>query len=69
MVIDIAKKMGLTTVAEGVETEAQFKLLCDMGCTEIQGYLVSRPIPKAQMCKMLEQQDSFANKGKVKLAS
>lgn len=69
MVIDIAKKMGLTTVAEGVETEAQFKLLCDMGCNDIQGYLVSRPIPKAQVCKMLGQQNLLANKGKVKLAS
>ena len=69
MVVDIAKKMDLTTVAEGVETEAQFKLLCDMGCNEIQGYLVSRPIPKAQMCKMLGQQDLLANTSKVKLAS
>ncbi len=67
MIIDIAKKLGFATVAEGVETEAQFKLLRNMGCNEIQGYLISRPIPKVQMCKMLEHQESSKNKGKIKL--
>jgi EAL domain-containing protein (putative c-di-GMP-specific phosphodiesterase class I) len=68
MVIDIAKKLGFTTVAEGVETEAQFKRLSTLKCNEIQGYLVSRPIPKAQMREMLVRQESDANKSKVWLA-
>jgi diguanylate cyclase (GGDEF)-like protein/PAS domain S-box-containing protein len=68
MVIDIAEKLGFTTVAEGVETEAQFNRLCDLRCNEIQGYLVSRPIPKKQIQEMLEQQESDANKSKVRLA-
>ena len=33
------------TVAEGVETEAQWKLLAGMGCDYAQGYLISRPVP------------------------
>jgi len=62
MIIDVAKKLGFTTVAEGVETEMQFKLLSNMGCNDIQGYLVSRPIPKVQMCEMLEHQQSGEKK-------
>ena len=67
MIISIAKKLGFTTVAEGVETEAQLKHLRNMGCNEIQGYLISRPIPKVPMCEMLEHQKSCGNKDKMKL--
>ena len=36
--------LGLTVVAEGVETEAQRRLLLDQGCHVAQGYLFSRPL-------------------------
>jgi len=40
--------LGLTTIAEGIETEQQATLAFDAGCTEMQGFLISRAIP-AQM--------------------
>ena len=36
--------MGLTVVAEGVETEIQKTLLTDQGCDKIQGYIFSKPM-------------------------
>ncbi len=42
---DIARGLGMTITAEGVETERQAELLRKTGCQELQGYLFSRPRP------------------------
>ena len=44
-VISIAEKFGMTAVAEGIETEEQMTALVAEGCSEIQGYLISKPMP------------------------
>ncbi len=44
-IVRLAQSLGLETVAEGVETEAQARHLRAMGCERIQGYLVARPAP------------------------
>ncbi|MCW6512363.1 putative bifunctional diguanylate cyclase/phosphodiesterase [Lichenifustis flavocetrariae] len=44
-VIFLGKSLGMEIVAEGVETSGQFDLLLDLGCTQAQGYLISRPMP------------------------
>lgn len=44
-IIALAHKLGLETVAEGVELEAQRQLLVEWGCGVLQGYLLGRPIP------------------------
>jgi EAL domain-containing protein (putative c-di-GMP-specific phosphodiesterase class I) len=41
--------MGLTVVAEGVETADQDELLREMGCPVVQGYLYGRPVPAADV--------------------
>ncbi len=43
-VIIMAKRMGLVLVAEGVETEAQEKYLCNHGVDILQGYLYGKPM-------------------------
>ncbi len=44
-VLMLAKELGITTTAEGVETEAQFKALASRGCDQAQGFLLGRPQP------------------------
>ena len=43
-IITLAGHLGLSVVAEGVETEAQLAELRDLGCTYAQGYHFSRPL-------------------------
>lgn len=45
-IVGMARGMELVTVAEGVETEAQAHLLAQLGCTNLQGYLVSPAVPE-----------------------
>jgi diguanylate cyclase (GGDEF)-like protein len=42
-IVDLAHGLGLTVIAEGVETERQFEALAAAGCNQVQGYLIHRP--------------------------
>jgi diguanylate cyclase (GGDEF)-like protein len=44
-VIAVAIELGLATIAEGVETEEEMEFVAALGCTRMQGYLFSRPVP------------------------
>lgn len=51
-------KLGMATTAEGVETQEQLALIRGIGCTEVQGFLFSRPVPAGEMlqtCAALNQ--------------
>ena len=45
--------LGLSTTAEGVETEAQFDFVRKCGCSETQGYLISKPLPLADFLEFI----------------
>jgi len=47
--IGVAEGLGLSVIAEGVETEEQRQVLIDAGCPTMQGYLFSRPRPAAEL--------------------
>lgn len=47
-IIAMADSLGLSVIAEGVETRAQCELLASLGCHNYQGYLFSRPVPVAE---------------------
>ena len=51
--IDMAHAIGLTVVAEGVETRAQERQLCAFGCDRGQGYLYARPQPAEAITELL----------------
>ncbi|BAN27971.1 putative bifunctional diguanylate cyclase/phosphodiesterase [Caballeronia insecticola] len=48
-VIDLAHKLGVIVVAEGVETQEQLDTLRDVHCDKMQGFLLSRPVPLASL--------------------
>lgn len=54
-VADLGKRLGVTTVAEGVETQAQLDRVREEGCTEIQGYLFGRPTPNERDAAKIEE--------------
>ena len=56
-IVDLAKKLGIHTLAEGVETEEQYEYLKRIGCELIQGYCFAKPMPiedyhnrRAELC-------------------
>jgi diguanylate cyclase (GGDEF)-like protein len=51
--IDLGHNMGLRVVAEGIESEAVWRLLAALGCDQGQGYFMSRPIPGEQMAAFI----------------
>ena len=52
-IINLARNLRLSVVAEGVETQQQFDFLQQAGCEYMQGYLFSRPIPASEFEKLL----------------
>jgi diguanylate cyclase (GGDEF)-like protein/PAS domain S-box-containing protein len=53
-VIAMAHSLGLAVVAEGVECETQLQTLREMGCDEVQGYLLGRPMPPADLALRMQ---------------
>ncbi len=54
-IIQVAQMLGIGMVAEGVESEEQCRFLKQAGCTAIQGYYFSRPVPLERFLELLEQ--------------
>jgi EAL domain-containing protein (putative c-di-GMP-specific phosphodiesterase class I) len=47
--------MGLKVNAEGVETQEQLHYLKNIDCDYIQGYLISKPVPEAEVVQLLQR--------------
>ncbi len=54
--IDMARRLGITAVAEGIETQAEWDMLKAAGCDLAQGYFVARPMEDARFVALCEQQ-------------
>lgn len=53
--INLAHNLNLEVVAEGVESEEQLELLRGFGCDQVQGFLVSKPLPVGELMEFLLQ--------------
>lgn len=53
-IIAMVNKLGIKSVAEGVESREQFNFLVKEGCSEIQGYYLSHPLPEQEMTMFLK---------------
>jgi EAL domain-containing protein (putative c-di-GMP-specific phosphodiesterase class I) len=52
---DLARNIGVSVIAEGVESTAQLEVLRGLGCESAQGYLFSRPVPAGETARLLER--------------
>ncbi len=59
-IIAMAHSLGLSVVAEGVETEQQLKFLREVNCDIMQGYYFARPMPAEKMTALLQQRMAVA---------
>lgn len=57
-IVQMASSLGLTTIAEGVETESALEAVRKCGCDEVQGYYYARPMPADQLCIFLMKSTS-----------
>lgn len=68
-ILRMSRGLGLRTVAEGVETDAQREALSAMGCQNGQGYLFSRPLPADELAAWLGEWDSWQPRPSARSAS
>lgn len=59
-IIQLAAKMGQRTVAEGIETDEQLEFLRNAGATHLQGYLLARPGPIADIQRFIPELNLLA---------
>ncbi|WP_234814667.1 EAL domain-containing protein [Noviherbaspirillum denitrificans] len=58
-IMSMAHALGMSVVAEGVETEEQLRVLQSLSCDEIQGYFISRPVPAAEAQVLMQRRYLF----------
>lgn len=54
-IVDLVRKLGKKTIAEGVETKEQLRYLRQVGCDIVQGYVFDKPMPESEFEVRLEQ--------------
>jgi len=53
--VELAKKLSLSIVAEGVETQEDWDLVKELGCNTVQGYYIARPMPTGEATQWLDE--------------
>ena len=59
-IIAMGHSLGLSVLAEGVETPQQLAFLRERGCDAYQGYLCSRPLPAEEFARLLQAHNGMA---------
>ncbi len=57
-IIEMTKRLNIAVIAEGVETEGQYRYLCELKCNTIQGYLFGKPMTFEELQKTVLKQNS-----------
>lgn len=59
-IVTLADTLGMETTAEGVELQDEIELIRELGCSHIQGFVYGRPVPVAEVHRMLDDGDAHA---------
>lgn len=62
-VVELSRSLGMSTTVEGIETPQQLHIVQQLGCTEVQGYLFSRPCPANEITDIIQQLSLAAGEG------
>ncbi len=54
-IVELGRNLGKTTIAEGVETDAQLEALREMGVDQVQGFYIARPMPAEDAAELLDR--------------
>ena len=63
----LGRSLGMTTVAEGVETAEQMDRIRAEGCTDVQGYLISKPLPSPELMRLFQTFSSRPDRPQLSL--
>ncbi|MBB3167618.1 EAL domain-containing protein [Simiduia aestuariiviva] len=58
-ILSMGEKLGIDVVAEGIETQEQLEFLRERGCRYGQGFLLAKPMPDAQLMKLLREKNAI----------
>lgn len=61
-IVQLSETLGMTTVAEGIETQEDLDMLIAAGCAEGQGYLFSRPVPREEVPELIAADEHVGRK-------
>jgi EAL domain-containing protein (putative c-di-GMP-specific phosphodiesterase class I) len=56
--IELGRNLGLTVTAEGVESGQVWQALANLGCHQVQGYFLSRPLTSSQFARWMRERDT-----------
>ena len=59
-VVAMADSLGMSTVAEGVETPAELQVVRELGCSKIQGFYFGKPMPAADAARLFDERRTAA---------
>jgi len=57
--IDLASALSMESIAEGVETEQQLKILKQLECSQVQGYYFSKPLPITELYEFVKSPNTL----------
>jgi EAL domain-containing protein (putative c-di-GMP-specific phosphodiesterase class I) len=54
-IVRLSHALGLRVIAEGIETEAQRRIMTELRCNQLQGFLFSHPVPEEKLASLVSQ--------------
>jgi EAL domain-containing protein (putative c-di-GMP-specific phosphodiesterase class I) len=64
--VDLARRLGVVVVAEGVDSAEGCALLAEWGCDQVQGHYLARPMPASALDEWLRHPDPLARSARAR---